>query len=188
MTWRSLTRVVAPQVSVLDVVAAKAHIKVEGDEEDADIKSLVSEATAHIDGPNGIGIAMVEQTWRLSLDGFPRELLLPLGPVREVVSLSYVDGAGDSQTIPSTQYLLDTDQQPASLIPTPGSSWPAPRRQPGSVKIVFKAGYGQPADVPADLIAAVKLIVGALYKDRESAIVPAGAQAILNRYRAGFVV
>lgn len=189
MSWSSLTRVEGPAVPVLDLAAARSHLKLDSHEQDEDIEGFVAAATAEIDGPNGIGIAMISQTWRLSLATFLPVIHLPLGPVISVQSITYVDGAGDVQTLPADAYEVHAGESPGLVFPAPGSFWPSARCQPGSVKIVYVAGYGPSAsDVPADLIAAVKLMVGAFDEDREGASVPKRARDILNRYAAGWVV
>lgn len=186
MSWSRLVRVGDLPPAPLSLDAAKAHLRIDSDEEDDDVDALVASAVAAIDGPKGIGIAMVEQTWRLSLDRFcEREIPLLLNPVRSIVSVTYVDAAGDTQTIDAGDYQLDADQDPAILSPTFGTAWPSARCQPGSVKITFKAGFAAAADaetdVPADLVQAIKLTISNLYDNKDGGV-PARARDILNRY------
>lgn len=187
--WTSLARVVAPVNPAVSLEEAKLHLRVDGSVEDGLITDLIAAATGFIDGPKGIGIAMITQSWRLSLDRWPCDpISLLLTPVTEIVSVTYVDGAGDVQTIDPAGYIADLDHQPPRLRPAPGCSWPSARHQPGAIKIVFKAGYGATAEaVPSDLRAALKLILGNLYANRETLPTLGAIGCILDRYRAGII-
>ncbi len=82
--WSKLTRTVAPAVTVVSSSEAKAHLRVEHTADDTYIAGLIAAAEATIDGPHGIGVAMVTQTWAMTFDGFlPMPLYLPLWPVRK---------------------------------------------------------------------------------------------------------
>jgi hypothetical protein len=48
-----------------------------------------------------------------------------------------------------------------------GSAWPVSLPQIGAVQLVFGAGYGDAASVPAGIKSWIKLRVGSLYAHRE---------------------
>lgn len=183
--WDRLARVTGPAVSPLSLEDAKSHLKVETTAENADIGAMIAAAVAMVDGPRGRGFCLVEQTWRLSLDAFVRHIAIPLGPNVAIVSVKYIDGDGAEQTVDPGDYQLAADLDPAVLSPTYGTCWPSARCEPGAVRIEFKAGWAE-ADLatkfPADLLGALKLVVGSLYKDREAGGIPAAADAVFNRY------
>ncbi len=182
--WDRLTLVTAPAVLALSVEDAKAHLKVEGAYEDSVIEGLVADAIAEIDGPKGKGFCLIEQTWRLTLDRFERHIAIPLGPTSAIVSVKYVDVAGVLQAVDPGDYQLATGIDPAVLSPTFGTCWPTTRCEPGAVRIEFKAGFGpDPADIPGNLIGALKLMVGALHKDREGGATPQRALDVISNYR-----
>lgn len=187
MLWTNLKRVAAPANPLISTDDAKAHLRI-GDDLDADeyLDGLVAAATAQIEGPDGIGIALVTQTWRLSLDGLPCDAIrLPLGPAQSIVSITYLDEAGQTQTLDPALYTIDTDQNPAVLCRAYNAVWPATRCQPGAVKITFTCGFGDNAeDVPADLRQAATLLVEAIVDPQSAERCAKAAQAILNRYRA----
>lgn len=192
--WSRLARTVAPLVAPVSLTEAKAHLRVDHDTEDDLITSLVDVALAGIEGPNGIGLALVTQTWRMRFDGgFPIPIVLPLGPVQSVASITYVDTDGDTQTLAADQYVLSEDRSPAVIDRAYAVSWPAVRRQLSAVTVTFVAGFGDtPSDVPADLRHAMLLMVGHLYHQREAVIagpfaseLPMGVSAILERHRVG---
>lgn len=187
--WSRLVRTVAPAAPVITLVQAKAHLRVDFADDDDLITELVEVATAFIEGPNGIGIALMPQTWRLSLDWFPYpEIVIPLGPVTAISSIAYTDSAGAPQSIAT--WRVDLDSNPCRIWPARDTSWPLIMWEPGAIKVTFVCGY---ATVPSDLKAAVKLIVGHLYEHRESVTdltaneLPMGVSAILERYRVGRV-
>lgn len=185
--WTRLVRTVAPASPVVSLAEAKRHLRVLHDDDDVDIEMMVAAATACIEGPNGIGIALSPQTWRLSLDGFPCEIIVPLGPVTDVTSVSYVDGNGTPATVSGVRF--DLDESPLRIFPARDTPWPSTYCEPGAVKVTFACGY---TELPADLRAAILLLVGHFYEHREAVTtdlkaieLPMGVTSILERYRVG---
>ncbi len=96
--------------------------------------------------------ALVTQTWDLILDRFPCwEITLPKSPVQSVTSITYVDDNGQTQTLDSAEYLVDTSSAPGRITPAFGKSWPVSRWQNNAVTIRFVCGYGSASDVPAGI-------------------------------------
>jgi uncharacterized phiE125 gp8 family phage protein len=183
--WDRLTRVAAPAVPALSRDDAKRNLRVDSGFDDAVIDALIAGAIGYCDGPRGRGLALVTQTWRLTLDRFERCIEIPLGPNVAVTAIEYVDGNGDTQTLsdPNTDWLLAADQDPAVLTAPFETPWPIARAQPGAVRIEFTCGFGPAAaDVPADLVGALQLIVAAGYRDRENGGVPQAAKDVVDRY------
>lgn len=178
-----MKRVTAPAELALSVEDARRHLRIDTAAFDGEIEGFIASAIAAVDGPRGIGICMVTQTWRLTLDRFERFITLPLGPNVAVTSVQYVDADGAVQTVSSGDYQVLADRDPAVLSPTYGTCWPSTRCELGAVRITFTAGFGAAADVPADLVNALKLIVGELYRNREGGGVPKAASDVFDRYR-----
>lgn len=112
--------------------------------------------------------ALINQTWDHALDAFPETIVLPLAPVQSVTQITYVDGAGATQTLSSSVYQVDAISEPARIRTAPGQSWPATQARMNAVTVRFVAGYGSAAStVPEDLTAAVKLLAADLYVRRE---------------------
>lgn len=190
-TWGKLTRASAPAATVVSSDEAKAHLRVEHTADDTYIAALIGAAEAMIDGPSGIGVAMVTQTWAMALDGFlPLPLYLPLWPVQAVTGITYVDQDGQPQTVDPQLYQF-AKGNPAVIDLAPGAALPAVRRQLNAATVTFVAGFGDTAaDVPADLRHAALLMIGHLYENREAvgAIrheLPLGYAALTERYRCG---
>ena len=72
-----------------------------------------------------------------------------------------------------------------------GADWPRENLYPTNpVNIRFTAGFGGAADVPGPVVAAMKLLVGHWYENRENSLVgvsvnelPMGVTALLANYR-----
>ena len=89
---------------------AKLHLRVDHDDDDVLISSLISAAVDHLDGWTGVlGRCLVEQVWRQDFDALAPCLPLQLGPVIEIVSVKYVDDRGDVQTLDPDGYRLRSD-------------------------------------------------------------------------------
>lgn len=196
--WNRLVRTGAPETPPIDLVAAKAHLKVETSGEDDTISQIVDDAIAQIDGAKGSGIALITQTWRMSLDHWRDGIVIPLRPVQAVVSVTYLDFAGIEQTLDPSLYDLDLDHEPVEIVPAFGVCFPAHKIGRGVIKVTFRAGFGDAADaVPADLIGALKLLIGHRYAHREavvgvenrdsSAPLPLGVADVIARYNGGVV-
>lgn len=190
--WNSLTLEAAALDTPITLSEAKQHCRVDFADDDALITGLIGAALSEMEGPNGAGLALMPQEWKLSLDCFPRVIEIPMMPVTGVTSIAYTDTDGVVQALDSSAYKVDIDSFPARITPAYGTSWPATRWETGAVKIVFGAGYANAAGVPDDLKAALKLIISHRYENRESVSagtsfheVPDTARGILDRYAVG---
>lgn len=160
MPTTKVTDAVAEPVTLED---AKAHLRVDGTQEQALINALI--AAARTAAEERLGITLLKTTWALTLDAFPcGTVVLPRGPILGVTSVSYYDADGAQQTLDPGAYRLGD----RSLEPT--DAWPATQpRRTAAVRIVYDAGYGTvPAAVPAPIKAWVLLALGDLYANREA--------------------
>lgn len=194
MSWTKLHRITAPPVSAISLNEAKDHLRVDLVEEDSLIQRLTHAATGMVEGPHGVGLALVEQQWELSLDYWPAVIDLPLYPVQSVDSITYVDGDGNSQTLSNFQAAVN--RNPATIAPAVDERWPNARDQLEAITVTFTAGYAKDgtdyrANIPEDLRAALLLLVGHLYENRVAVTqdsmeqVPLAVTHILERYRVG---
>ncbi len=183
-------RTVAPEVAPVSLAEAKTHLRVDFTDDDTLIGALIDAATAHIDGYTGIlARALVTQTWQQDFCDWPgdRVLRLPLAPVASVSSVKYFDSANTEITVAETgNYALLEDARGPYIKFT--SDFAAPAlfdERDDRIGVTFVAGYGGAAEVPAAIRAAVLLIVGDLYKNRDAGEVApnAAATALLTPYR-----
>lgn len=158
-----LTRVAAPAASPVSLAEAKAHLAVTHDSDDTLIHLYLDAAVAHLDGAEGIlGRCLVTQTWDWTLDAFEVVLTVPLPVLQSVAAITYRDANGQTQTVNAEDYRV-TGQRI-----TCATGWPSTDGEPGAVTVRFVAGYGDPADVPAAIKAAILLFVGDAYANREA--------------------
>lgn len=181
------TVVVVPPEPVVSWAEADAHLRLSGDgSQRIYVESLIAAATAHIDGPNGIlRRAVGEQTLELRGCGFHHTLTLPFGPVSALTSVKYLDAAGVEQTVAPEVYYSAGDY----LYLGHGQAWPSPRGDAECVRIRYVAGWTV-AEIPPSLKAAVLLLVGHWYANREAVVVgdstatlPMAVDALLAPYR-----
>jgi uncharacterized phiE125 gp8 family phage protein len=87
------------------------------------------------------GRAFAPVTLEGALDCFPAgDIVLPTSPVTAIDSITYVDTAGATQTLSSSQYTLDMYGLSRCIRLVYGASWPATRAVANAVRIQFKAG------------------------------------------------
>jgi uncharacterized phiE125 gp8 family phage protein len=165
-----------PAAMPVSLADAKQHLRVLHSEDDLLITGLIAAATSHLDGWTGIlGRALVTQTWSQGFAAFAPRLDLPVGPVASVVSLRYVNAAGALETAPAALYDLLEDARGAYILLKSGEAWPEANPR-AAQPVVATYVAGQPAaDVPPAIRAALLLMVGDLYANRESTASAAAA-------------
>lgn len=182
--------VTSPSATPVSLAEAKLHLRVVGSGEDPLITALIQAATQHLDGWTGVlGRALVTQTWRQDFEGFCTKLRLPLGPVASITSISYFDDGNLTQTLPDTAYTLLTDALGPYVTLKPDQSWPSSYGRADAVAVTYEAGVAA-ANVPAPLKAAILLMVGNLFENREATVVgtisgdlPNGVDILISPYR-----
>lgn len=185
-----LELVTPPATDLVSLDEVKAHLGVETDEQDAVIEDLLATAIGHLDGYAGIlGRGLVEQSWKLWLDRFPthrcRDVRLPLPPLISVDEIAYTDGAGVARVLPAERYQV-LDGERSSVAPAYGFAWPSARCQRRAVSITFTCGWAAPVEGAPwptklqPLRAALKLMVGDLFANREAQSLGPGLVVVAN--------
>lgn len=168
-----LSLVTAPTVEPLSLEEVKVHLRVDGNDHDTYINTLIVAARKHVE--NLTRRRLVQQTWDYTLPRFPNgEIELPIMPVSSITSVTYINGSGVST--PFTDFTLINDGARAMVVRDYNVSWPTTREHGNAVTVRFVAGYDPTADspqdltgnIPADIRAAMKLIIGDLFENRES--------------------
>lgn len=184
----TLEQVDEPGDPVISVDDAKLHLRVEHDVEDDLIAGYIAAATEHAEVYQLRSI--LERTWQLTLPRFPRGgrfIRLPRPPLQSVTKIDYTDRAGNAQVMDPSHYRAMTDGR--VLLATDG--WPRTAEAADAVRITYVAGYGEGGDVPQATRAAILLLAGHLYENRESVTVgtgptfalPQGTEYLLYPYR-----
>lgn len=186
-----LTLVTAPASEPVTDAEAKLHVRQDGSADDALITTLVKAARETCE--NMTGRSFITTTWRLTLDAFPANgiIWLPRPNLIAVSSITYIDPNGDSQTWSSSNYSVDATSLPGNVQRKVGVTLPLTRVVPNAVTVNYTAGYGASASyVPDSIKAAMKLLIGHWYNNRESVTVgqlageiPMGVHALLAGYK-----
>lgn len=177
MEWRSLTRVVAPEVEPVTPLLFYDHLRlVEDDVEKSYADTLRVAAREWVEERNGI--ATTTQTWEMVFDGWWDEVLdLPYPPLQSVTSITYIDTDGATQILDPAQYLVLAGSPVAQIAWAPNAIRPTVRNQPGAVKVRFVAGRANPADVPGTVKQAILLLAATWFEHREAV----GANTVFQR-------
>jgi len=184
-----LALIAPPEEEPVSLAAAKLHLRVDVADEDGYIRGLV--AAARLDAEHQTGRAIVAQTWRLTLDSFPRgDIELPRPPLQSVKAITYLDADGVRQTVNPAEYRAITDELFGRVVLAYRAAWPACRGESGSVQVTFVAGWAEAADVPEAIRHWIKIKLATLYEQRgmvsSSTLTEAPRQAwdcLLDAYR-----
>ncbi|APX65581.1 hypothetical protein AV944_06680 [Sphingomonas sp. LK11] len=180
MDFNRVIRSVEPTKLPVTTDEVKAHLRIVSDDEDDYLNSLIQAATAMIDGPHGIGVALMPQTYEMSLSKLWAGFTIPVYPVRTVDLIEWEDADGNVQS--STDFRYNKRTNPCHVYHDLRGN----ARQ-DSVVVTFTAGF---TNLPADLRHAVLMIVGHFYANAEATsekkleTVPMAVETILARYRA----
>ena len=200
----NLRRVSAPTQEPITLAEAAQHLRLDAygsPEEYVDqdlVLALIPAAREYIEFLSGRFLA--PQVVELSGRGFPtmccwdqdHGISLGVAPLKGIVSVSYLDGQGQAVTLADSDWYTDPGSGMPWIYPAYGTDWPSGREQPGAVRIRMNVGYdlpgGSPQDdpLPAALVAAMNLTLGALYENREEinvgnmvSRIPLGVQALV---------
>lgn len=217
----SLIVKIPPAVEPVSLAEAKAHLNVTIPDDDPLIQSLIRAARRKIE--QEYDRAFITQSLVLGLDTFAQpewrrpgwpgagswmwpgswsawpwawSMVELRAPVQSITTITYMDAAGATQTLAASGYTLDKDSEPGRVFPALNKNWPLTALVPSAVKIEFVTGYTAPDQVPDDQKAAVKLLVGEYYQNRENVVIdsrivalalPDGVDALMSPYRPPLV-
>lgn len=168
-----LQRVSSPTAEPLTLAEAHGHLRTSNVElQDAKIQRAIRAARAACETRTQNQIMAAR--WKYLLDSFPGQddggadsyvpwgktqgippnaIVLPIGPVLQVASITYLDMSGVTQTLVSGQandYVVETSGQLTRITPPFGKIWPANLLpQIGAVAVTFDAGHAALATIDA---------------------------------------
>lgn len=158
-TWYVSTAAVAPNDRPITVEMARTQCRLPDESQDEYLALLIDGATQQVQTTGQV--LLCPQTIRAQWDAIPcgdAWIRLPIGPVRNSVTLEYVDPTSGSWTTLSTRQQW-TDGQMLHLAPAAGESWPSakPLVAP-SVRATYDAGFASVSAIPAALREAVLML------------------------------
>jgi len=173
--------------SPISLAEAKHHLRVDGSDDDTYIANLILTATDRAESFQRRTYMQRQRTY--VLDSFPPIIRPPYPPLVSVDSIKYIDTNGVEQTLDSAEYDVDITTEPGRIKPAYEKSWPSIRTVMNAVTITYTAGYASKDAVPFDIKAAILLIIGHLYENREDVSedslmkIPEGAESLLYMKR-----
>jgi len=199
----TLTLIEPPPAEPITVAELKAQLRVDISEDDTLLSSLIVAARQHIEGRDGwLNRALAAQTWELAFTAFPcGAIRLPMPPLQEVVSVTYLDTGGVLQTLSTVDYQV-VKAEPALIVPAYGKTWPAARCQVEAIRVRFTCGYepggGSPEDYAENIPKAIKqallLLAAHWYENRTPVVIgsmpaalPFSVSSLLAPYKTGWV-
>lgn len=199
MTLRSSVRlyqdrgsviVTAPSTEPVTATELRSHLIVDSTQlSDNDANALITDARTEIE--TRLNLAMISQSWRLSLDFWPNggeewwdgvreasinsiytrnsamSVLPPRWPLVSVTSITVYDEASNSTAVTVADVFdVDTYRTPGRITLKRGQTWPVALKANDAIQIVYVAGYANAAAVPAPMKRAVKELAAYLYAHR----------------------
>lgn len=185
----------APPVNTaLTTDEAKLHLRLEADDSsmDAEIAGIIAAATAMLEADTGL--ALIQRTVTLFIDGFSKGVALPVWPVQSVSAVRFEDIEGAEVVVDAEDYDLSKSGKPKCLIFKDDILSLNVSETPGSIEIDIVIGFGAAAtDVPADLKAALKLLLSHFDMNREAVSqgvrlkeLPLGVDRLISPHRVHF--
>jgi uncharacterized phiE125 gp8 family phage protein len=177
-----------PAVEPWTVAELKAFLRVDADDDDAVIASLIAAARAQIEAMTRR--VLLVQSWRITRDAWPRDgrIALRTGPLRALIAARVVDADGTAHDIDLQRFVIDAE---GGVIAAPAWSLPQPGRGAAGIALDVELGYGtQGSDVPELLRHAVRSLVAHWYENRglaaigsSVAMLPGSVAAMIASFR-----
>ena len=170
--WRVSVPPAGEPVTTDDV---KAHLRrTDLSDEDALIAIYAKAARERVE--QYLNRALVEQTQEMTIDwNWPDGVIkIPNPPLIGVDSITYIDGAGVTQTLDPSLYIVDTIAEPGRIDRAYSAIWPTVRYQIGAITVTYRAGFvadgGPPVDyganIPTNWRLATILLAGHYFENR----------------------
>jgi uncharacterized phiE125 gp8 family phage protein len=136
----SLRLITPPAALAVSLEAARLSARLDGPEADVELRQVIGQHTR--DAEHETGRALVQQTFRLTLDAFPPAFRLEHPPIMAVEHIKFYDTDGVRQTLHPDDYLVDAEREPGEIVPAPGRAWPATQGRINAVEVQYLCGYG----------------------------------------------
>lgn len=211
---------VEPTVEPVKIEDARRNCDLDDNYRDADLKLWITEARQQVEHDARVALitqtrvmqmhdfigvetsqrigsnkeTYVEADYRQNTTGIVDRFEIPaVAPVSSVSSITYLDTDGNSQTLATSVYGVDTNRKPATVYLKYGQSWPDVYDQWDAVTVTYVAGYGSTGDdVPAAARSAILMLVrhrfdmpDLLASGRHVDPIPFGYESMINQLAWG---
>lgn len=177
-------RMVNPPASEpLTLAEVNMHLRIDIADEDDWVTARIKGARARAE--SYCEAVLMQRDVDQTLDAFPDEdadIRIELPPMWNkacvaaapisVLSVTYVDPDGATQTLPGSGYTLDDSNWPFWNLRAFDTSWPATRAQANAVTVHLRVGYAQAADIPGQVRDFMLAAIAYAFKNREATELP----------------
>ena len=170
VTSDQLTETTGPVAEPVSVPEMKLHLRVDFSEDDTLIAAQIKAVRQWME--DYLQIAMVPRTYLAKFERLGEVVELPIRPIASVSQIQVYSTDSPSVLTTVDASLYDVDTNKGRIYRAHAESWPDWYPRPDAVQVTFVAGYDGTSPVvdatPESLKAALKLIVGDLYENREN--------------------
>lgn len=207
-----LKLITPPATIPVSVAEMKEYLRIDNAVEDTGIERMIKAATRKLEAYTGI--FFITQTWDVFLDSFVQvsgrksspwwsgtkdgaigdvfggpgtNILLPIGVAQSLSEFSTYgdDNVAVNETVGN--YIVDTVGNRARVGLKVGGVWPQTvLRANNGIRFRLVVGFGEAADVPADIKEAIMEFVAHIYEnrgDQEEMKIPAHIEGMVDQYR-----
>jgi uncharacterized phiE125 gp8 family phage protein len=177
----------APAVEPVSLDEAKAHLRVEHNDDDETIAALVAGARIHVEAQTRR--ALITQGWRISADAWPRDgrFAVRPAPLQRLDAARVFEADGNALAVDTQAFVPDLANSVLAFAPW---ALPAPGRLAAGIELDVTSGYGDAAvDAPEPLRQAIRLLTAHWYENRGLAalgtvtVLPSTVAALIAPYR-----
>lgn len=163
----SLTRTAGASEEPVTLAEAKDHLELTASDTTHETKltRFIKAARAKVE--DDTNVAMLPQTFQLSLDQFPgqdEDIYLPIRPLVSVSSITYYDSDNAQQTLATSVYAVDIGRRIIHL--KYDQEWPESAQVKNAVSVTFNAGYNSTDALPPIFKQLVLVQVALMFEDR----------------------
>jgi len=163
-----------PAVEPVLLAEVKAHLRLDGNDEDDLIGALIAAARVAVE--TEIRRVLIAQSWRAIVESLPPGgVMLPIVPALSVEAVRSIDSAFAATVLGTDRYKFDVADGSIKIDHATGAV---------RYEIDFTAGYGSSGiDVPQPLRQAIRLLVTHWYENRSAVVLGDAASATPLGYR-----
>jgi uncharacterized phiE125 gp8 family phage protein len=161
-----------PVIEPISLDEAKLHLRISHTTEDEMISRVIIAARNYCEDITGR--ALINRTITGVSSEYPGSVItLPHSPLISIDSLKMTDSDGNTTTVSTDSYIVDTYAEPGQIVRKQSETWPVDSLQEvNGVEVIYQAGYGTDAsDVPETIRQAMLLIIGHWYENREDVVI-----------------
>lgn len=167
-----LVQTVAPTQEPISLQEAKDFMRILESDDDATIEAMIKSATSYAE--NFTNRQFETATFELFAENFTQDIQLPKNPIKDLVSIEYMDQDGVYQVLDSANYYLygEYDIFKVHFVKTVSH-----KTHKNAIKYNFISGYD---NVPEGIKSFILVMVSTLYENRELYVIGASIETEAN--------